>query len=121
MSANSSLRLEDELSKKSSGRNTQKEIARFIRRAKAGFLPAGRPLASFLFVGPSGVGKTETAKTLARELFGPRGFLKLDMSEFSESFTVSRLIGAPSGYIGYKEGGKLTEAIRTKTLHAHCL
>lgn len=109
------LRLEDELSKKIVGQeHAKKEIARFIRRAKAGFLPAGRPLASFLFVGPSGVGKTETAKTLARELFGPRGFLKLDMSEFSESFTVSRLIGAPSGYIGYKEGGKLTEAIRQK-------
>lgn len=109
------LKLEERLSEKIVGQDhAKKEIARFVRRAKAGFLPKGRPVASFLFTGPSGVGKTECAKALAAELFGSRGLIKLDMSEFGESFTISRLIGAPSGYIGYKEGGKLTESVRQR-------
>lgn len=109
------LKLEERISEKIVGQDhAKKELARFVRRAKAGFTAKGRPIASFLFVGPSGIGKTEMARALASELFGPRGLIKLDMSEFSESFTVSRLIGAPSGYIGYKEGGKLTESVRQR-------
>lgn len=89
-------------------------VARAIVRARAGLVSKGRPRASFLFLGPSGVGKTELCRTLARELFGEDALLKFDMSEFSESHTIARLIGAPSGYIGYKEGGRLTEGVRRK-------
>ena len=109
------LALEEQLSKHIVGQEHAKQtVAHFIRRARAGLLKAGRPIASFLFLGPSGVGKTELAKTLAQEVFGEGGFVKLDMSEFSESFTISRLIGAPSGYVGYKEGGRLTESVRQR-------
>ncbi|MBI2644883.1 ATP-dependent Clp protease ATP-binding subunit [Candidatus Uhrbacteria bacterium] len=107
--------LETTLSEKIVGQeHVKKTVANFIRRARSGLTKKGRPLASFAFLGPSGVGKTELAKTLAQEIFGPDGMIKLDMSEFSESFTISRLIGAPSGYIGYKEGGKLTESVRQR-------
>ncbi len=95
------------------------KIARVVTRARAGLTPAHRPLASFLFLGPSGVGKTQTAKELAFALFGERSphhalgnFIRLDMSEFSEPHSISRLIGAPPGYIGYEEGGYLTEKIK---------
>lgn len=86
-----------------------------LKRARAGFSGHRRPLGSFLFLGPSGVGKTETAKVLAEHLFGsPKALVRFDMSEFSESFNISKLIGAPAGYVGYQEGGKLTERIRQR-------
>lgn len=89
------------------------EVCGFIKRARAGLASPKRPLGSFLFLGPSGVGKTEFAKVLAKELFGNKeSFVRLDMSEFMEKHNVSRLIGAPPGYIGYEEGGKLTEHIK---------
>ncbi len=107
------LNLESALSKRVVGQEHAKQlVSHYIRRAKSGLAAPHRPLASFAFLGPSGVGKTELAKALADEVFGPHGLIKLDMSEFSESFTISRLIGAPSGYVGYKEGGRLTEALK---------
>lgn len=109
------LNLEKLLSQRIIGQDTAKSmIARALRRAKSGLQKGGRPIASFLFLGPSGVGKTELAKALASLMFGHNGLIKLDMSEFSESFTISRLIGAPSGYIGYKEGGRLTEGVKMR-------
>lgn len=90
-----------------------KAVAGAIRRARAGIASADKPLATFLFLGPTGVGKTETAKAVADELFaGERSIVRLDMSEYSEEHTVARLIGAPPGYVGYEEGGQLTEAVR---------
>ncbi len=107
--------LEQRLSKSIVGHaNAKTIIANAVRRSKTGLTRKGRPVASFFFVGPSGVGKTELSKVLAHELFGKDSFVKLDMSEFSEGFTVSRLIGAPSGYVGYKEGGRLTESVRLR-------
>jgi ATP-dependent Clp protease ATP-binding subunit ClpC len=95
-------------------------IARAVRRNYAGF-SAQRPLASFLFVGPSGVGKTETARVLAEELYPaseggaqPGALVRIDLSEYSEPHSVSRLVGAPPGYVGYGEGGQLTEAVRRR-------
>lgn len=109
------LALEEHLSKRLIGQDHVKQtVSHFIRRARAGLTRRGRPIASFLFLGPTGVGKTELARVLSDEIFGPNGLIKLDMSEFSESFTIARLIGAPSGYIGYKEGGRLTEGIRQR-------
>ncbi|UEG67439.1 ATP-dependent Clp protease ATP-binding subunit [Weissella hellenica] len=91
---------------------TQK-IARAIRRNRVGFNKTGRPIGSFLFVGPTGVGKTETAKQLAKELFGTTdSMIRFDMSEYMEKHSVSKLIGAPAGYVGYEEAGQLTEAVR---------
>lgn len=88
-------------------------VARVVQRAKAGVAQSGRPLGSFLFVGPTGVGKTELAKALAAELFDDdRHMVRLDMSEYMEQHSVARMIGAPPGYIGHDEGGQLTEAIR---------
>jgi ATP-dependent Clp protease ATP-binding subunit ClpA len=90
-------------------------IAKAIRRARLGVQDPNRPLACFLFCGPTGVGKTEVTKALADTLFGSeKNMLRLDMSEFMEKFTVSRLIGSPPGYIGYEEGGQLTDYVRTK-------
>lgn len=89
------------------------QIAELIKRAKAGLTDENKPLASLLFVGPSGVGKTYTAKTLAELLFQDHdSLIKIDMSEYSERFNVSKLIGAPAGYVGYKESGQLTEKVK---------
>ncbi len=94
---------------------TVKTVASAIRRAKAGLAAPKRPLASFLFLGPSGVGKTELARSLAQTLFkDPKALIRLDMSEFSESFTASKLVGSPAGYVGYREGAKLTDAVRSR-------
>ncbi len=88
-------------------------VARAIRRSRSGVSSAGRPIGSFIFLGPTGVGKTELARVLADEFFGSReALVKIDMSEFSERHTASRLVGAPAGYVGYDEGGQLTDKIR---------
>ncbi|MFH1172950.1 MAG: ATP-dependent Clp protease ATP-binding subunit, partial [bacterium] len=88
-------------------------ISQAIRRARAGLASRQRPLGSFIFLGPSGVGKTELAKVLAETVFGsPKALIRLDMSEFSESFNISKLIGAPAGYVGYRDTNKLTDAVR---------
>lgn len=88
-------------------------VARYVRRSRAGIASPNRPLGSFIFLGPTGVGKTETAKVLAREVFeNEDSLIRVDMSEFMEAHSVSRLIGAPAGYVGYEDGGKLTEKIR---------
>jgi ATP-dependent Clp protease ATP-binding subunit ClpA len=90
-------------------------ISDAIRRSRVGLRNHNRPIGSFIFMGPSGVGKTETAKVLAREVFEDESALiRIDMSEFGESFNVSKLIGAPAGYVGYREGNKLTEPVRRK-------
>jgi ATP-dependent Clp protease ATP-binding subunit ClpC len=90
-------------------------VSQAIRRTRAGLKDPKRPAGSFIFLGPSGVGKTETAKTLAEFLFGEESALiQLDMSEYMEKHTVSRLVGSPPGYVGYDEGGQLTEAVRRK-------
>ncbi|MST31300.1 AAA domain-containing protein [Acidimicrobiaceae bacterium USS-CC1] len=110
------LRMEDELHKRVIGQDDAiKAVSQAIRRTRAGLKDPKRPSGSFIFLGPSGVGKTETAKTLAEFLFGDEGALiQLDMSEYMEKHTVSRLVGSPPGYVGYEEGGQLTEAVRRK-------
>ncbi len=91
------------------------EIARTIRRSRAGLADPQRPIGSFMFLGPTGVGKTETAKMIAQEVFeDPDALIRVDMSEFMERHNTSRLIGAPAGYVGYEDGGRLTEAVRRK-------
>ena len=110
------LRMEEELHKRVIGQEDAiKAVSQAIRRTRAGLKDPKRPSGSFIFLGPSGVGKTETAKTLAEFLFGDEGALiQLDMSEYMEKHTVSRLVGSPPGYVGYEEGGQLTEAVRRK-------
>jgi ATP-dependent Clp protease ATP-binding subunit ClpC len=110
------LRMEDELHKRVIGQQDAiKAVSQAIRRTRAGLKDPKRPSGSFIFLGPSGVGKTETAKTLAEFLFGDEAALiQLDMSEYMEKHTVSRLVGSPPGYVGYEEGGQLTEAVRRK-------
>ena len=90
-----------------------RSIADSIRRSRAGLSSPNRPIGSFIFLGPSGVGKTETAKEIARTIYGDeRSLIRIDMSEFGESFNVSKLIGAPAGYVGYREGNKFTDAVK---------
>jgi len=110
------LRMEDELHKRVIGQeDAVKAVSQAIRRTRAGLKDPKRPGGSFIFLGPSGVGKTELAKTLAEFLFGDEdSLLSLDMSEYQEKHTVSRLVGSPPGYVGYDEGGQLTEAVRRK-------
>ena len=110
------LRMEDELHKRVVGQEDAiKAVSQAIRRTRAGLKDPKRPSGSFIFLGPSGVGKTELAKTLAEFLFGDETHLiQLDMSEYMEKHTVSRLVGSPPGYVGYEEGGQLTEAVRRK-------
>ena len=108
--------LEDELKQKVVGQDEALvKIAKAIRRSRAGLAEEGRPIGSFLFLGPTGVGKTETAKALAYSLFNDeKALIRIDMSEYQEAHTVARLIGAPPGYVGYEEGGQLTESVRRK-------
>jgi ATP-dependent Clp protease ATP-binding subunit ClpB len=110
------LRMEDELSRRLIGqRKAVQAVSDAVRRARAGISDPDRPTGSFLFLGPTGVGKTELAKTLADFLFDDeRAIVRIDMSEYSEKHTVSRLVGAPPGYVGYAEGGQLTEAVRRR-------
>ena len=108
------LNLEENMKKRVKGQDEViKKVSEAIIRARSGIKDPNRPIGSFIFLGPTGVGKTEVAKTLAYELFDDeRHMVRIDMSEYMESFSVSRLIGAPPGYVGYDEGGQLTEAVR---------
>lgn len=110
------LRMEDELRRSVVGQEPAlKAVADAVRRARAGLQDPNRPIGSFLFLGPTGVGKTELTKALARFLFDDdKALLRIDMSEFMEKHAVARLIGAPPGYVGYEEGGVLTEAVRRR-------
>jgi len=110
------INLEKQLTQRVVGQdNALKAVSNAIRRSRAGISDEDRPIASFLFIGPTGVGKTETAKALAHELFNDeKSLIRIDMSEYTESHSIARLIGAPPGYIGYEEGGQLTEAVRRK-------
>jgi len=110
------LHIEDELNHDVVGQERATHaVSRAIKRNKAGLSDADRPIGSFMFLGPTGVGKTQTAKTLAKFLFdSEEALIRLDMSEYMEKHAVSRLVGAPPGYVGYEEGGQLTEAVRRK-------
>ncbi|HJQ44346.1 MAG TPA: ATP-dependent chaperone ClpB, partial [Jatrophihabitantaceae bacterium] len=110
------LRMEDELGKRVIGqREAVRAVSDAVRRARAGISDPNRPTGSFLFLGPTGVGKTELAKALAGFLFDDeRAMVRIDMSEYSEKHSVARLVGAPPGYVGYEEGGQLTEAVRRR-------
>ena len=113
---NKTLHLDDELHKRVVGQDEAvTKVAEAIMRSKAGIKDPGKPIGSFLFLGPTGVGKTELAKTLAQALFDDEtNMVRIDMCEYMEKYSVSRLIGAPPGYVGYEEGGQLTEAVRRK-------
>ncbi len=110
------MRMEDELHKRIVGQDEAVHaVSNAVRRARAGLQPPNRPIGTFLFLGPTGVGKTELARALAEFLFDTEeAMVRIDMSEYQEKHTVSRLIGAPPGYIGYDEGGQLTEAVRRR-------
>ena len=114
--ANQLKDLDKNLSKHVIGQDEAVEkLAKAIRRNRIGLTKSGRPIGSFLFVGPTGVGKTETAKQLAKEMFGSKdAMLRFDMSEYMEKHTVSKMIGAPAGYVGYEEAGQLTEQVRRR-------
>jgi ATP-dependent Clp protease ATP-binding subunit ClpB len=110
------LRMEEELGRRVVGQaEAVREVSDAVRRARAGISDPNRPTGSFLFLGPTGVGKTELAKALAEFLFDDeRAMVRIDMSEYSEKHSVARLVGAPPGYVGYEEGGQLTEAVRRR-------
>ncbi len=110
------LRMEEELGRRVVGQSEAvREVSDAVRRARAGISDPNRPTGSFLFLGPTGVGKTELAKALAEFLFDDeRAMVRIDMSEYSEKHSVARLVGAPPGYVGYEEGGQLTEAVRRR-------
>ncbi len=110
------LQLESQLQRRVVGQSSAVQaIARAVRRARVGLRAPNRPVASFVFAGPTGVGKTELAKTLADQYYGSeKAMVRLDMSEFMERHTVSRLIGSPPGYVGFDDGGQLTEAVRRR-------
>ncbi len=110
------LHMEADLHKRVIGQDEAVEaVSKAIRRARAGFKDKNRPVGSFLFLGPTGVGKTELAKALAENMFGDeRALIRFDMSEYMEKHTASRLVGAPPGYVGYEEGGQLTDAVRRR-------
>ncbi len=110
------VHMEEELNKRVIGQDEAiNTVSNTIRRARAGLQDPNRPIGSFIFLGPTGVGKTELARALAEFLFNDeRSMIRIDMSEYQERHTVSRLVGAPPGYIGYDEGGQLTEAVRRR-------
>jgi ATP-dependent Clp protease ATP-binding subunit ClpB len=110
------VHMEEELHKRVIGQDEAiNTVSNTIRRARAGLQDPNRPIGSFIFLGPTGVGKTELARALAEFLFNDeRSMIRIDMSEYQERHTVSRLVGAPPGYIGYDEGGQLTEAVRRR-------
>ncbi len=110
------LRLEDILHQRVIGQDEAVQlVSDAVLRARSGIKDPRRPIGSFIFLGPTGVGKTELARTLAEALFdSEENMVRIDMSEYMEKFAVSRLIGAPPGYVGYEEGGQLTEAVRRK-------
>ena len=113
---NKTLHLDDELHKRVVGQDEAvRKVSEAIMRSKAGIKDPSKPIGSFMFLGPTGVGKTELAKSLAQSLFDDeKNMIRIDMSEYMEKYSVSRLIGAPPGYVGYDEGGQLTEAVRRK-------
>jgi ATP-dependent Clp protease ATP-binding subunit ClpC len=117
------LKMQDELGNGIVGQDRAiQSISRAMQRSRAGLKSPNRPIGVFLFLGPTGVGKTETAKVLANYLFSHgESLIKLDMSEYGERFSVSRLIGAPPGYVGYEEGGELTEKVRRNPYSVFCL
>ena len=108
--------MEDELAKWVVGQgDAVQAVSRAVRRSRAGLQDPNRPIGSFIFLGPTGVGKTELTKALARFLFDDEtAMVRMDMSEYMEKHSVARLIGAPPGYVGYEEGGALTEAVRRR-------
>ena len=110
------LQLPQELHRRVIGQDEAvQKVSEAILRSRAGISDENRPIGSFLFLGPTGVGKTELAKALAQSLFDDeKNMVRIDMSEYMEKFSVSRLVGAPPGYVGYEEGGQLTEAVRRK-------
>jgi len=110
------MKLEEELHKRVVGQDEAvKAVARAIRRGRVGLKDPKRPIGTFIFLGPTGVGKTELSKALAEALFGDeKAMIRIDMSEYMEKFSVSRLVGSPPGYVGYEEGGQLTEKVRRK-------
>jgi len=110
------IKMEDELHKRIVGQEgAVAAVANAVRRSRAGLQDEHRPLGSFIFIGPTGVGKTELARSLAEFLFNDdHAMIRIDMSEYMEKHSVSRLIGAPPGYVGYEEGGQLTEAVRRR-------
>ncbi len=110
------MRMEDQLHQRVVGQDEAvSAVSNAVRRARAGLQDPHRPIGTFLFLGPTGVGKTELARALAAFLFDTEeAMIRIDMSEYQEKHTVSRLIGAPPGYIGYDEGGQLTEAVRRR-------
>ncbi len=110
------IRMEDELHQRVIGQDEAvAAVSDAVRRARAGLKDPRRPIGSFIFLGPTGVGKTELARALAAFLFDDeQAMTRIDMSEYMEKFSVSRLIGAPPGYVGYDEGGQLTEAVRRR-------
>ena len=110
------IKLEDHLKKSIIGQNEAvRQVAKAIRRGRSGITDPKRPIGSFLFMGPTGVGKTELARVIAREVYGTdQALIKIDMSEFEEKHNASRLVGAPAGYVGYEDGGKLTEQVRRR-------
>ena len=111
------LNMEEELHKRIVGQEEAiTTISKAVRRARAGLKDPRHPIGNFVFLGPTGVGKTELARALAEYMYGNEDTLvRIDMSEFMEKFSVSRLVGAPPGYVGFEEGGQLTEAVRRKS------
>ena len=114
------MKLEDELHRRVIGQDSAvSAVARAIRRGRVGLKDPKRPIGSFIFLGPTGVGKTELARALAEAMFGDENaMMRVDMSEYMEKHTVSKLIGSPPGYVGYDEGGQLTEKVRR---HPYCV